>query len=237
MTARSVRSIPSPASRRVRAPAARALALLLALLALALPLERAAAQSASGDPAAPAAGAAAAAVIVPILPGDVVRVKIWREPDLSGDFTVDEAGAVVLPKLGARQVGGMRPESARAALAREYIGFLNHSSVEITLLRRVQVTGAVRNPGLYPVDGTMTIADALALAGGVTGAGKQDRVQLLRYGEKVPGNLSGRTRIADAQLRSGDQLYVPERSWISRNPGFIVGAVGAVAALVRITTN
>ncbi|HEU4587937.1 MAG TPA: SLBB domain-containing protein [Gemmatimonadales bacterium] len=169
---------------------------------------------------------------VPLLPGDAIRVKIWLEPGLSGDFQVDESGQVVLPKLGARLVAGLRPDSVRAGIIREYLGYLNHSSVEVILLRRVQVAGAVRNPGLYTVDGTMTIADALALAGGVSAAGRQDNVELLRAGQKVPGHLSGRTRIADSPLRSGDQLYVPERSWLSRNPGIFVGALGLVSSII-----
>lgn len=217
----------------------------LAVLLLLLPAARGAAQGAPADATPlPAAGAgatsavaAAGSVAVPILPGDVVRVKIWQEPDLSGDFPVDEAGQVVLPKLGARTVAGLRPDSAKAAITRDYLGYLNHTSVEVTLLRRIQVTGAVKNPGLYPVDQTMTIADALALAGGVTQNGRQDNVELLRYGQKVPGRLAGRTRIADSPLRSGDQLYVPERGWLSRNPMVIVGALGAVAAIVRLTSN
>ena len=43
-------------------------------------------------------------------PGDVVRLKIWREPDLSGDFVVDEHGGVVVPKLGRVPVVGLSPE-------------------------------------------------------------------------------------------------------------------------------
>jgi polysaccharide export outer membrane protein len=231
------------------APRAPSLAACLLLCLPALPLARAAAQSPSGDAAPPPAAAQPAAAqpaagakpgaaamapggLAPLLPGDIVRVKIWREPDLSGEFPVEEGGAVILPKLGPRQVVGRPPDSVKAGLAREYLAFLNHTSVDITLLRRVQVTGAVRNPGLYPVDPSMTIGDALALAGGVTGNGKKDQVELLRYGEPVTGRLSGRTRIADSPLRSGDQLYVPERSWISRNPGLVITSFGLLTGLI-----
>jgi polysaccharide export outer membrane protein len=182
----------------------------------------ASAQSSSGpDPAG--------AVSASIRPGDVVRVRIWREPDLSGEFTVDETGTVVLPKLGAWTITGESAGALRADLVRAYEKFLSHSAVEVTVLRRLLVLGAVRNPGLYTVDQTMTVDDGLALAGGATPLGSPNRVELLRHGQKLPVRLTLRTQLGDPSIRSGDQLYVPERSWINRNPGVFVGIVSAVA--------
>jgi protein involved in polysaccharide export with SLBB domain len=51
-----------------------------------------------------------------LLPGDVVRLTIWREPGMSGDFQVDEAGVVVFPRLGERSVLDHTPESLQALL-------------------------------------------------------------------------------------------------------------------------
>jgi len=164
-----------------------------------------------------------------IRPGDVVRVRIWREPDLSGEFVVDETGTVVLPKLGARTVTGESAASLRAELMPVYEAFLSHSSVEVTVLRRLLVLGAVRNPGLYTVDQTMTVEDGLALAGGPTPVGTPNHVELIRHGQKQPVRLTLRTQLTDSSIRSGDQLYVPERSWISRNPGVLVGIVSVDA--------
>ena len=78
----------------------------------------------------------------------------------------------------------------------------------------------------------MTVADALALAGGTTPQGRSDKVELRRQGEKVPGKLSGRLVIGESSIQSGDQIFVPERSWISRNPGVLIGALGLVATVV-----
>ncbi len=181
------------------------------------------AQSSSGP------DAMAGAISTVIRPGDVVRLRIWREPDLSGEFTVDETGTVVLPKLGAVTITGESAGLLRAKLVRAYEGFLSHSAVEVTVLRRLLVLGAVRNPGLYTVDQTMTVEDGLALAGGATPLGSPSHVELLRHGQKLPVRLTLRTQLTDSSIRSGDQLYVPERSWISRNPGVFVGIVSAVA--------
>jgi polysaccharide export outer membrane protein len=162
----------------------------------------------------------------------VVRLRIWREPDLSGDFAVDETGTVVLPRLGPTPVAGTPAAELRARIVRGYTAFLNHEAVEVVLLRRVQILGAVRTPGLYPVDATMTLGDALALAGGTTPQGHPDRVVLVRRGDGGRTPATRRTLVADTPLGSGDQLYVPERSWLSRNPGVVSAAAAAVVGLI-----
>jgi protein involved in polysaccharide export with SLBB domain len=165
-------------------------------------------------------------------PGDAIRLRIWREPDLSGDFPVNESGVVVLPKLGPRRVVAEHPDSLKVWVVRSYANFLKNPSIEVFLVRRIQVLGAVKNPGLYPVEPTMTVADAIALAGGTTPQGRSDKVELRRQGETVPGKLAGRLLIGESPIRSGDQIYVPERSWVSRNPGIVVGVLGLVTTLV-----
>lgn len=167
-----------------------------------------------------------------LLPGDLVRLRIWREPDLSGDFQVDEQGTVVLPKIGALSIREMPAASLKALLVEKYSTYLRDPAIDVTVLRRVNVLGAVRNPGLYPVDATMTVADVFALAGGVAPEGNPDKGELIRAGTRLDVKLSRRTKISDTPLQSGDQLYVPQRSWISRNPGVVAGTLTAVAGIV-----
>lgn len=167
----------------------------------------------------------------PLHPGDVVRLRIWREPTLSDDYVVDATGAVTLPKIGSIRVTGLTASELELEIREEYDRFLRNPSIEITLLRRVNILGAVRTPGLYPVDPTMTLRDALAMAGGVLPGGPQDRVELIRAGERRVVGVTGTTRVADLGMRSGDQLYVPERSWLSRNAG-VVATVASTALSV-----
>lgn len=168
-----------------------------------------------------------------LLPGDIVRLRIWREPDLSNDFPVDANGVVVFPKIGALRVTGISQDELRGLLIERYQRYLRNPSIEVTFLRRINVLGSVRSPGLFPVDPTMAVADALALAGGVTPDGRQDRIQLLRGGEVLTANISQRTRIAELPLQSGDQLYVPERSWFSRH-GIGTTLISAGLSLVTV---
>jgi protein involved in polysaccharide export with SLBB domain len=172
------------------------------------------------------------AASVVLRPGDRVQLKVWREPDLSGDFFIDEKGIVVFPMVGRLDVQKISTDSLKALLIARYAVSLRSPSVEVTVLRRVNVLGSVRNPGLYYVDPTTTVADALALAGGVSPTGKQNTFELLRDGTRLPVELSGNSRIADSVMQSGDQLRVPERSWLSRNTGLVAAGVTSLAIVL-----
>ncbi len=171
-----------------------------------------------------------------LLPGDVVEVQIWREEGLSGQFIVDENGAVVLPLIGTREVMGISPQDLRDQLAEEYAVYLQNPSVNVTLLRRITVAGEVRVPGLYTVDATVSLADLIARAGGLTSDGDGDRVTLTRGGRQYNLDLNGTAVVGDAGIRSGDRLLVGKRSWFSRNFSSVVGIVSILSNIVLITS-
>jgi polysaccharide biosynthesis/export protein len=169
-------------------------------------------------------------------PGDAVRIRIWRELDLSGEFIVDPDGVVTLPKIGPQQVMGVPPAELRQRLVAEFERYLRNPSIEVTFLRRINILGSVRMPGLYPVDPTMTVYDALALAGGTTPDARQNRIQLVRGDEVMTTDIRSGTRIDELPIHSGDHLYVPERSWLSRNfPVVVTGSIGVISLLITLT--
>jgi polysaccharide export outer membrane protein len=165
-------------------------------------------------------------------PGDVIRLRIWREPDMSGDFTVDAAGMATFPRLGPMQVASIPADSLQRLLIARYATYLNNPSVEVTLLRRVRVTGAVKTPGLYNADQTMRVRDVLALAGGATAEGHMDQVRLDRGGQSMRLDLRGAALDDEMALRSGDQLYVPQRSWLARNTPLVAAIVSVSGGLL-----
>lgn len=168
---------------------------------------------------------------VGIQPGDLIRVKVWREPDLSDSARVDADGNVTLPKLGVVHIGGVSADSVRRLIVTTYSLYLRDPAVDVTVLPRVTILGAVRNPGVRNLDPTMIIADALATAGGAAPDGKVDQVELRRRGERVPARLSLDARLAETPIRSGDQLVVPQRSWLSRNVGVVVGVASLLISI------
>lgn len=184
----------------------------------------------------PNVGVAQAGNVV-LQPGDRVRLKVWREPDLSGEFDVADEGVVVFPKVGRIDVRRITTDSLTSLLLAGYADSLRDPSVEVTVLRRVTVQGSVRAPGLYYVDPTITVSGALAMAGGISSDGNRNRIELLRGGDSRPIMLMRESRLTDTSLQSGDRLMVRERSWVGRNTGVVSAGLAAVAvvfaALIR----
>lgn len=151
---------------------------------------------------------------------------------MSGDFSVSAAGRVVLPRLGELQVTSIPADSLQPFLTDRYRVYLNNPSIEVLLLRRVSVTGAVKTPGVYPLGPTLTISDAIALAGGPAEDGKRDKVEIRRRGRVIVADLHNDTVIADSPIQSGDQLYVPTKAWLTRNTWVFSGVITTVTAVI-----
>jgi polysaccharide export outer membrane protein len=170
-----------------------------------------------------------------LLPGDAVRVQVWREGDISGVFTVDDRGIVTLPLLGEREVSGLDPSELREALLTDYKEYLQNPSIEVTILRRINIVGEIRSPGLYPVDATISLADALALAGGVTPIADPNKIRLVRDNQVIAQGVDQAAVIGASDIRSGDQIVVGQKSWLARNSAVILGSLIAATALIAAT--
>jgi protein involved in polysaccharide export with SLBB domain len=173
-------------------------------------------------------------------PGDIVRLRIWREPDLSGDFPVDEMGRVNLPLVGTYPVANETRESLHQKLVSAYRTSVQNLSMDVIFLRRIPVVGAVRTPGLYPIEPTMTVADALALAGGSTLDADQTSITLMRGGRVQEKDINPARSVSELLTLPGDQLYVPPSSgFFTRNPwvaGTIIQAIVTIGvAIVTIS--
>lgn len=168
----------------------------------------------------------------PTAAGDMIRVAFWRETNLNGDYPVEASGEVILPILGTRQVAGRAADEVRKGLLAEYAGQVRNQEVNVTILRRVRVLGSVGQPGLYYVDATMSVADAIALAGGITTDGNPNDVRLMRDGVIVREDMDQSIPLGSAGIRSGDQINVQQRSWGSRYTGAILGSIIAGMAII-----
>jgi polysaccharide export outer membrane protein len=170
------------------------------------------------------AAAVASADESPLRPGDAVRVSFSREPDQSGTYQVDATGNVALPFIGQYDVTSTSPDSLRLELLSAYDGQLRNQTISVELLRRVRVLGAVKEPGLYHVDGTMTVADVIAQAGGATENGRLEDVRVVRDNQVIYANVEVDAG-AFRYLGSGDQVLLPEKSWLAKHSGLLVGSI------------
>lgn len=164
-------------------------------------------------------------------PGDKVRIHLWQDPELSGEFVVDESGYASLPLLGLRQVTDRPAQAVKRQLAQEYGRQLRNQVAQITMLHRVRVLGAVRDPGLYFADGSMALGDVVAEAGGVAPDGDEDDVRIERAGRRYQTRLD---RGGEFPIQSGDVITVDRKGWLTRNTGIVIGAV--ISAITIVVT-
>ena len=162
-----------------------------------------------------------------IEPGDRVAVKVYLEPSLSDEVLVNPNDDIVLARLGTIHVATIAVGALQDTLRARYATFLRNPDVSVTVLRRVVVNGDVGRPNVYYVDVTSTLRDVIAQAGGITENGNPDRVAIIRNGESipVPNWRDDVSRASD--LRSGDQIFVPKRSWLYRNM-FSIASTGVL---------
>lgn len=201
-------------------PRMRRIIALLTLISLLLPQGAALAQTPAGSESQS------------LQPGDLLEVKIWREEDLSGDFTVDINGAITLPLLGEKQVVGIPVSRLRDMLIEEYRVHLRNPSINITPRRRVNVLGEVQRPGTFSVDPTVSLAGTVALAGGTTSEGDLRRIRIVRDGAIIRERVGAGETLNTADIRSGDQIIVERRGWFDRNSTFVVSMLLSVTSII-----
>ena len=143
--------------------------------------------------------------------GDRLRITVFGQSDLSNTYTVDKAGFISVPLVGAVAARGSTPSQLEGAVAAKLrAGFLRDPdvSVEVDRYRPFYVMGEVGAPGQYVYVPGMTVQNAIAAAGGFTPRAQQANSDITR---QVNGKvLSGRVAISDPIL-PGDTIYVRER--------------------------
>src|SRR6476661_3509710 len=118
-------------------------------------------------------------------PGDQVRIAVWRNPELSGDFTVAANGTLTHPLYREIQVTGI-PISAVEDRLRTFLSrYTTNPQFVISPLVKVVVSGEVRTPNVLSVPPETTVAQAIVLAGGPTAAAQLGHVRLLRDRQEI----------------------------------------------------
>ncbi|BDW90858.1 polysaccharide biosynthesis/export family protein [Thalassospira tepidiphila] len=115
--------------------------------------------------------------------GDTVRVTVFGEPDLSGEFKVDAMGRLNLALIGPISVRNLTTDQARQKIHDAYLdGYLRHPdiAVEIIAFRPFFIMGEVNQPGSYDYVPGMNVLNAIAVGGGLTYRGDEDDIEILR---------------------------------------------------------
>jgi polysaccharide export outer membrane protein len=153
-----------------------------------------------------------------IEPLDALRLSVFQVPDLSGDFEVDLKGNIVLPLVGVVKAAGLTQEELQADVQKRLKKYMKDPVVSLAVKpsvgRSITVDGAVRQPGIFPIKGSLTLIQAIALARGLDQEANPRRVAVFRRigGKRMAAAFDltsiRRGQSDDPDIHSGDIIVV-----------------------------
>lgn len=157
----------------------------------------------------------------PLGPGDMLRIQVFQNPDLTTETRVSEKGYITFPLVGAVEVGGLPIGDAekKISAALKKGGFVKQAQINIVLLQmrgsQVSVLGQVNRPGRFPLETLSRVSDMLAAAGGATPVGDDFAIVTgLRDGKPfrkvidIPALYLDEQSDENIYLTGGDTIYV-----------------------------
>jgi polysaccharide export outer membrane protein len=175
---------------------------------------------------------------VVLAPGDLVRIVVWQKPELSGEFVVTPEGTLAHPLYQDVPVAGVTLAVAKQRL-RDFLAqsYTKDPLLTVEPLFRVTVGGEVRQPNVLTVPRGTTVAQAVALGGGVAERGRASGVRLLRGGRTYQVDLTRPEPDATTlQVLSGDQIIVPRGHNFFRDVlAPLASLTAAVASVIAVT--
>jgi polysaccharide export outer membrane protein len=152
---------------------------------------------------------------------DVIRVNVWKEPEVSQTVVVRTDGSISLPLINEVKVAGMTPMQIQILVAEKLKGFLNSPQVTVTVTeihsKKAFITGEVARPGGYSLNTETTVLQLIAQAGGFTVFAKRDGIVVLRIEDgkavrlhfKYKEVVHGKNTEQNIALHPGDTVVVP----------------------------
>ena len=158
------------------------------------------------------------------------------EQQLSGTFTVNSRGEILLPVIGIVSLQGVLRAELAERLTGEIARVVRSPVVVANPLVRLSVQGGVVKPGYYQLAADVPLSDALMAAGGPARGARVRKMRIerngetLHEGEALERALSDGRTIQDMGLEPGDQVFVPDK----RSAGEIIRTIG-VALSIPVT--
>lgn len=157
--------------------------------------------------------------------GDVIGINVWENSNLNTEATIRPDGTITMPLIGDIKAAGETPTTLKARIKTQLQNYVKVQGTEITVAvkawksYRFTIQGEVGRPGVYSSDQYLTVADALAQAGGLTRFAKRNEIQLTRRDMKtgetrhIPLDYealaSGKRPEMNIYVLPGDTIWVP----------------------------
>ena len=149
--------------------------------------------------------------------GDRIFIRVEGESQLTDTFTVDMAGVLELPQLGAVPLYGVLRSELGERVQLHLARFLRHPVVQVRPLIRLLIEGDVVRPGFYVAAPQQPLADLITQAGGLTQRAKPMAMrvergrELIWSGEPLRQAVGLGYSLDQLSLRAGDRVFVPQR--------------------------
>lgn len=148
---------------------------------------------------------------------DVILVRIWREPELSGLVSVRPDGKINLLLVGEIEAADVTPVELEARIAKAYEKVLKNPIVSLQVQKveskRYLLSGEVGRSGAFPLVRPMTVLEALTVAGGIREFGNGKKIIIMRGSERIKFNynevIKGKKLEQNILLQPGDHIVVP----------------------------
>jgi polysaccharide biosynthesis/export protein len=142
---------------------------------------------------------------------DAVRVKVYNEPDLSGEYIVDSTGSVSIPLAGRVRAAGLTPQQLQhTIMSRLSNGLIKepHVTVEVSTYTPVYIQGEVKRAGEFAYRPGLMVMDAVAEAGGFTYRANERKVYIRPKGAREEELYPLDSPVP---VHPGDNIRIPER--------------------------
>lgn len=149
-------------------------------------------------------------------PEDVLQVRVWKEPELSGGVVVRPDGKITLALVGDVQAAGLTPRQVTANVTQALSRILNKPEVMVSVIsvqsKRYYVSGNVNHSGPVPLVTPTTVLQALSQAG-LREWAKKGKIVIMRGTERLKFNyndvIKGKKLAQNIELKDGDHIFVP----------------------------
>ena len=174
-------------------------------------------------------------------PGDGLKIAVWREKELSGEYLIDARGLVQIPGLGDIVVAGLTPMEVKERLSEQLVrrGIVS-PEISVQPVIRVSVLGEVRSPGLLSVEPGTNLIHLITLAGGPTERANMKAVRVIRAGRPYEVDLQSALSGSSAGrvvLFSNDVVFLDRKRGLTReNLSFGMNLLTAVLSIVSVVT-
>jgi polysaccharide export outer membrane protein len=154
-------------------------------------------------------------------PEDIIKINVWKEPELSVSVPVRSDGKISLPLIHDVFVVGLTPLEVKEELTKKLSQYVENPTVSVIVEQinslKIFVTGEVKTPGVYELDREINVLQAISMAGGFTEWAKKRNIKVFRKLRGVEKTItvnynaivSGKHPELNIPLQPGDTIVVP----------------------------